>query len=230
MRAASVLTALCLLAIGPGVAQAGVVAGSVRAAVSSVRIADAGPVVVYLERVEGSSARAGPLAHVHQRHARFQPNFLVVTVGQTVQMSNDDTIYHNVFSYSPSNGFDLGLYPGGESRSITFEHPGVVRTYCSIHENMKGTIFVAPTPFFSRLERDGSFRIAGVPAGRWRLQTWAEKLPSWDREIVVPRAGKIAVEVVLGFSAGGRAAGGQSRTAPERKRSVSLAGTAGLTR
>ena len=229
MRALGLLTALFLLAIAPGAADAGVVVGSVRAVVSSVRVADAGPVVVYLERIKGGSGPAGPPAHVHQRHARFQPNFLVVTAGQTVEMANDDTIYHNVFSYSRRNGFDLGLYPGGESRRITFKHPGVVRTYCSIHENMNGTIFVAPTPFFSRLDRDGSFRIAGVPAGRWRLRTWAERLPPWDSEIVVPKAGKIEVGVVLGFSAGGPAAG-QSRTAPERKRSVSLTGTAGLTR
>jgi plastocyanin len=229
MRTPSLLTALFLLAISPGIAQAGEVVGRVRAAVMGFDVAEAGPVVVYLERISGGSGPAGPPAHVHQRHARFQPNFLVVTAGQTVSMSNDDTIYHNVFSYSRSNGFDLGLYPGGESRSIIFKHPGVVRTYCSIHENMNGTIFVAPTPFFSRLDRDGSFHIADVPAGRWRLRTWAEKLPEWDREIVVPRAGRIAVEVVLGRSAGGAGAG-QSRTAPERKRSVSLAGTAGLTR
>ena len=225
---AILLTALCLLAIAPGIAHAGVVIGSVRAAVG-LRFANVGPLVVYLERIEGGSGPAGPPARVRQRHARFQPNFLVVTAGQTVEMSNDDTIYHNVFSYSPSNDFDLGLYPGGESRWVTFKHPGVVSTYCSIHENMNGTIFVAPTPFFSRLRRDGSFRIAGVPAGRWRLRTWAERLPPWAGEIVVPEAGEIQVEVVLVSSAGDPGAG-QSRTVPDRKRPVSLTGTAGLTR
>jgi plastocyanin len=69
---------------------------------------------------------------MHQREARFAPPFLAIAAGQSVAMENDDAIYHNVFSFSKSNDFDLGLYPAGESRTVTFRYAGVVRTYCSI--------------------------------------------------------------------------------------------------
>jgi hypothetical protein len=117
-------------------------------------------------------------------------------------MSNDDTIYHNVFSYSQPNAFDLGLYPAGEVREIVFDHAGVVRTYCSIHENMNGTIFVAPTPHFARVDASGRFRIQNVPAGRWTLRTWAERLPAWQGSVAVVAGETATVEIVLGGVAG----------------------------
>jgi hypothetical protein len=102
-----------------------------------------------------------------------------------------------VFSFSSPNEFDLGLYPGGESRAVAFRHPGLVRIFCSIHESMNGTLFVAPTPWFAVVEGDGSFRIPDVPPGRFRLHTWAEKLPPTERELRVGSA-PAPVEIRIG--------------------------------
>jgi plastocyanin len=143
-------------------------------------------VVVYLEPLGGSVPAAPPERPVvRQRGARFDPGFLAIAAGQTIDMPNEDAIYHNVFSYSKPNDFDLGLYPSGQSRSVTFRHAGVVRTYCSIHESMNGTVFVAPTPLFAVPDEQGRFEIEGVPPGRYRLRTWCERLPATEREIEV---------------------------------------------
>jgi hypothetical protein len=134
---------------------------------------------------------------VHQRDARFAPRFLAVAAGQTVEMPNDDAIYHNVFSYSKPNDFDLGLYPAGQSRSVTLRHPGAVNLYCSIHESMNGTIFVAPSPWFAVLGADGRFAIAGVPPGRYALSTWSERLPATRREVALRAGEALTLEVPL---------------------------------
>jgi plastocyanin len=193
------LSALALLALG-GPARAGDVHGRVVVALPGVALADLRPVVVYLDAPEdakGSGPAPGPAAELRQRHARFSPGFLVVTAGQEVVMPNDDDIYHNVFSFSAPNDFDLGLYPSGQSRSVVFEHPGVVRLYCSIHESMNGTVFVAPTSFATTVDEEGRFRLPDVPEGPWRLRAWSEKLPEAERALRVG-TGPLEVELRIG--------------------------------
>ncbi len=181
-------------------AATGAVAGRVRLKVEGTQIADAGPIVAYLEPLGGAPVTPAPraVAKVHQKDARFSPQFLAIAAGQSVAMPNDDAIYHNVFSYSTPNDFDLGLYPAGESRTVTFRHAGVVRTYCSIHESMSGTIFVAPTRYFAVLRPTGDFEIRDVAPGRYRLTTWCERLPAVTREIQVQPGKGTAVDLVIG--------------------------------
>ena len=117
--AAVVLGALLLLQAGG--AAAGEVRGRVSLRVDGVRLADLGPVVVFLEGADGRIPFEPPghTPRIHQKNATFSPSFLVVAAGQTVAMPNDDVIFHNVFSYSKPNRFDLGLFPKGSSRSVT---------------------------------------------------------------------------------------------------------------
>jgi len=191
LRLAFARVALCaaLFALAPTAAPAAeaTLGGSVRVDVPGVPLANLLPIVAYLAPLDGSQiAGAGlPARHIRQKDARFLPGFLTVAVGQRVEMPNDDVIFHNVFSFSRPNEFDLGFYEAGQSKSIAFEHAGVVRIYCSIHENMSGTIFVSPSPHVAAVDPAGRFEIRGVPAGRWRLETWSEKLPRTSREISV---------------------------------------------
>ncbi len=55
---------------------------------------------------------------------------------------NNDPFFHNVFSLSDTEMFDLGSYPQGESRDVTFNTPGVVEVECAIHPEMHMTIQV----------------------------------------------------------------------------------------
>jgi plastocyanin len=191
--------ALALLAaLLPARAPAGEVRGRLQLALPGLRLDQLGPIVVYLEGGPGTApVSAAPPAEIRQRNAQFSPPFLAVARGRNVAMPNDDAIYHNVFSFSAPNDFDLGLYPAGESRAVAFRHSGVVRIFCSIHEGMTGTLFVAPTPWFALADADGGFEISGVPEGRFRLRTWAERLPPSERELRVG-AGVTRVELAIG--------------------------------
>jgi hypothetical protein len=100
-----------------------------------------------------------------------------VSVGQTVNFLNDEdrAIEHNVFSNSPAKRFDLGLYGPGKSKSVTFDKPGPVFLYCSIHRYMDGVVFVSPTPYTSLVDKDGRYTIRDVPPGEWTLKTWQRR-------------------------------------------------------
>jgi len=201
-RAAAALAAWLGLGLAsvPALAQeTGVLRGKVVLGVEGVALAEMGPIVVYLEPREGDAPPPAVQPHrVLQKNAMFSPSFLAIVVGQTVDMRNDDAIYHNVFSFSKPNDFDLGIYPSGTSRSVTFRHPGVVRTYCSIHDSMRGTIFVSPSPWFAKVDGGGRFAISDVPAGRHRVRTWCERLPEVVTTVDVKPGRTTSVELSLG--------------------------------
>lgn len=182
-----------------GAAAAGTIQGSVHSGVEGVDAADAGPVVVFLERLGSPLEYPVPseVPRIRQRHARFEPPFLAVPAGTRVEMPNDDVIFHNVFSYSTPNDFDLGTYPGGASRKVQMRYAGVVRIYCSIHESMNATIFIAPSPLFAVTSVGGSFAIENVPAGRYRLRAWAMRMPRAVTEIELAADDTLTVGLTL---------------------------------
>ena len=97
------------------------------------------------------------------------PYVLAVTVGSTVDFPNSDRIYHNVFSLSKPRRFDLGRYPRGQSRSVRFDRPGVVRVFCEIHSHMSAFILVFAHRFFAVTDAEGRYRIDDVPPGTYTL-------------------------------------------------------------
>ncbi len=67
---------------------------------------------------------------------------LTVSAGDSVSFRNSDPFFHNIFSLSATQIFDLGSYPSGESRSVSFDKPGLVEVECAIHPDMYMTIEV----------------------------------------------------------------------------------------
>jgi hypothetical protein len=100
------------------------------------------------------------------RRKQFVPRVLAIPAGSSVRFPNEDTILHNVFSRSPDNGFDAGLYGAGNGFVQKFEHPGLVKVYCNVHHSMYAYILVLDTPFFARPDREGRFLIAGCRRAR----------------------------------------------------------------
>lgn len=79
---------------------------------------------------------------VGQVNKAFTVKTLKIKVGDTVSFPNQDPFFHNVFSLSPTKTFDLGSYPKGETKKLTFDKPGKVEVECAIHPNMQMIIEV----------------------------------------------------------------------------------------
>ena len=141
------LLAFSVHAAGPATKPAG---GAVSGKVSSPGEVPLSEMVVYLESPDDKRQIEVPkeTVKVSQKGAKFAPAVVIVCVGQTVDFLNDEDrpIEHNVFSNTPVKRFDLGLYKPGESRTVTFDKPGAVFLYCSIHRHMDGVVFVSSTP------------------------------------------------------------------------------------
>ena len=132
---------------------------------------------------------------LNQVRARFEPDLIVVPVGSTVEFPNSDPIFHNVFSLSKAQPFDLGYYPQGQSRTVKFNNPGVVQVYCHIHSNMYAAIVVTASPWFQKPASDGSFSFSNVPAGRYRLTAWHKIAGLHKVDVDVPEAGVADVTI-----------------------------------
>jgi plastocyanin len=136
--------------------------------------------------VAGNSVRM----RVQQKNKTFSPHVLVVPVGTTVEFPNDDPIFHNAFSNYNGQIFDIGLYPPGTTRSITFRKAGVVRVFCNIHAAMSAVIVVVNTPYFAVTGKDGVFHIEGAPKGSYQLAFYYERatektLQSLSRTVLI---------------------------------------------
>ena len=59
-----------------------------------------------------------------------------VSPGDTIHFMNNDPWFHNIFSLTQTKTFDLGSYPQGESRPVTFDAKGTFEVECAIHPNM----------------------------------------------------------------------------------------------
>ena len=151
--------------------------------------------VVYLETAP-QPALEPPVpvrAVLDQRNQTFVPYVLAVTVGSVVEFPNSDRTYHNVFSLSKAKRFDLGRYPRGQSRSVRFDQPGVVRVFCEIHSHMSAWILVFAHPYFAVTDAEGRYRIDGVPPGSYTLAVWNDGQVRARRELRVSADGE-AVE------------------------------------
>lgn len=135
-----------------------------------------GGAVVWLTRAKGSTPKPkpAPLQTVLQRGKRFLPHVLVVPVGTEVAFLNEDKMFHNVFSLSRPNEFDLGLYEKGVARNKVFNEPGPVRLLCNIHASMSAFVYVVDSPWYAQADAQGRFELRGVPPGEYVLHAWHE--------------------------------------------------------
>lgn len=140
-------------------------------------------VVVILE----GAKKAEPLAKavVDQRNKVFLPHVTVVTLGTTVEFPNNDTIFHNVFAYFNAKKFDLGMYPRGATKRVTFDKAGVVSILCNIHSEMSAYIYVSESPYYAITDKKGKFKMADVPPGTYTLRGWHESGATFTQTVTI---------------------------------------------
>lgn len=197
-----------VILIFPASAFAGEIGGTVK--VKGLRTpAD---VLVYLAKAPAAEMDLSNTKFVmDQQNLEFIPHILPVPVGATVHFPNNDKVDHNVFSMSRAKKFNLGSYKPGESKAVVFDTPGIVEMRCDVHAEMAAYILVLKNPYFAVSDKAGKFKIpdssylkqAGLtgvdnlPAGKYLIKTWHEKLKTEKAAVVVPENGEVRIELDL---------------------------------
>lgn len=132
-------------------------------------------------------SKPAPLAEreIRQHERSFVPTLLVITAGTPVRFPNDDGFYHSVFSDSPADPFDLGLYDMGPGKSMVFANPGVVGVRCHVHGSMSATIVVVDGPVAQTTQTKERYRLTGVAKGKHRLHTWTPEAGETVKTVVI---------------------------------------------
>jgi plastocyanin len=163
-------------------------------------------VVVYLEGLLPPPAGPATVARMEQENRRFTPETMIIQAGSKVSFPNSDPIFHNVFSLSRTKTFDLGNYPRGETRIVTFNEPGIVFVNCHLHSNMTATIVVAPNRWNVKVARDGTFELHDVPPGKYTIVAWHKAAGAFRKPVEVVADHRAYMEFLIPLEIGTPAA------------------------
>jgi hypothetical protein len=151
-------------------------------------------------RVKGPRPESPPTAPVHleQRDCTYRPRVQGAVLGQPLEVFNSDATLHNVHAYAGGKGlFNVAQPPG--SQAVTKPSPsvpGAVRLKCDVHRWMVAYVVYGESPDFTLTDKEGRFRLEGVPPGTWELELWHESLGTQTLPLVVKEGAVARVPAV----------------------------------
>jgi plastocyanin len=144
-------------------------------------------VFVYLEGAgatgDGSSNEAAVLDQVD---CRYVPHAVAVQVGQRLRVRSSDATMHNVHSLARANRpFNLSMTQAGDEKTVTFAKHEIAPVKCDVHPWMTAYVGVFENPWFAVTGEAGTFEIAGVPVGAFKLVAWHERYGRLEQGVTV---------------------------------------------
>jgi plastocyanin len=141
--------------------------------------------------------------NIKMKNKAYVPRVSVVPAGTEIKIENADSILHNAFSPSRPNQFDLGLYKKNAGKIQVLSHPGVVKLFCNVHYHMVAYVLVLDTPYFTRVQKDGSFEINGIQLkkdvnlNKGKLYLWHERAKRTVRKIILPLSDELELNLSI---------------------------------
>ncbi|MBI4054873.1 MAG: hypothetical protein HY402_01930 [Elusimicrobia bacterium] len=140
--------------------------------------------VVYVDRADGPFLLPKERPIMNQINLVYVPHVLPLVKGWEVEFQSKDKELHNllarfkeVLRRTSQQLFNTAMPPGSKPIVKKFDKEGIVTLLCSIHPEMSAYILVLQNPYFTLVKTpEGKFEIGGVPAGKYDLKVWGEKL------------------------------------------------------
>ena len=127
-------------------------------------------VFVYLK-----DAKAAPSASeaqmLDQAGCMYEPYVMGVVTGQKFKIKNSDPTLHNVHATPKINKeFNFGQPIKDQVSEKSFDQAEVlVRMKCDVHPWMFAYVGVVDHPYFAVTDKEGNFKISGVPDGKYTI-------------------------------------------------------------
>lgn len=182
--------------------------GKLHSTMPTTRFYVAGPkgeladVVVSLEGMSGKGGGSpGPAVVLDQKGCEYVPQIFAVQTGQKISVKNSDPVLHNVHSQpavSGNNEENKAQMPGGADLNFAFSKPEMFMKFkCDVHPWMFAWVSVFDHPYFAVSGKDGTFKIANVPPGKYKLQAAHRKAGTTTQEIEVKEGAPAKVDLTL---------------------------------
>ncbi len=119
----------------------------------------------------------------------YTPYMLGMQVGQTLPVKNSDPLMHNVHSLPKVQGNKEKnvAQPVKDMKSnFTFDKPEIfVQFKCDVHPWMFAYVGVVDHPYFAVTDKDGNFKISGLPAGEYTVEAMHRKAGAETQKIKI---------------------------------------------
>jgi len=148
--------------------------------------------------VKGAPAAPPVRATLDQERCRYRPHVQAVPVGSTLDITNGDPLLHSVHGWSGHvTRFDIVTPSRGMRVPTRLDKPGLIQVRCDVHAWMVAYVLVVEGPA-TVTGRDGAFAIHDLPAGKYVVTTWHERLGEKRAEVTVPARGEVRLDVSYG--------------------------------
>ena len=146
-----------------------------------------GNAVVHLVGIQAGKPipRADPV-RLENRKCAFVPHVVAATVGQTLEIQNQDPFLHDAHAIlGPDTLFNLAIPKGGTVHQV-LATPGTAHVNCNVrHTWMHAYLFVTEDPYHAVTDGGGRFIIDDVPPGTYTIAVWHEILGNRERQVTV---------------------------------------------
>jgi hypothetical protein len=134
----------------------------------------------------GSPAPTEPVV-LDQNGCDYEPHMLGIRVNQPLKIRNSDDTLHNIHPRPQTNAeFNIGQPRQGMESTKTFDKPEImIPIGCDVHPWMRAYISVFDHPYFTVSKEDGTFSLAGLPAGEYEVEAVHGKLKSQTQKVTV---------------------------------------------
>lgn len=116
---------------------------------------------------------------IDQVGCMYQPYVVGVMAGQKVQFKNSDPFMHNVHPMPKVEGNEeknFAQVTQGKVDDLVFPKAEMpVKVVCNVHAWMFAYVAVVDNPYFAVTDKDGNFKISGLPAGTYTIEAFHEK-------------------------------------------------------
>ena len=142
-----------------------------------------------------------------QNGCHYKPHVLGVMVRQTINVTNSDPTTHNIHFLQGKNPDWNQSQPNGAAplKHTLNVAEAMAQVKCNQHPWMKAFVGVMKHPYFAVSAEDGSFKITGVPPGKYTVVAWHEGAtgPGTEKtmEVTVPAKGTATADFTFGASA-----------------------------
>jgi hypothetical protein len=160
-------------------------------------------VIVSLQGVSGKSTGASaPPMVLDQKGCEYVPAIFAVQTDQKIMIKNSDPVLHNVHDI-PAEGSgnkekNEAQLPNGPDLTFSFSKPeNFLKFKCDVHQWMFAWVSIFDHPYFAVSSKDGSFKIANVPPGKYKIQAAHRKAGVVTQEVEVKEGEPAKVDFTL---------------------------------
>jgi plastocyanin len=155
--------------------------------------------VVWIENPPAGAPWPGRDAkiEVDQKACDFIPHVVLVPAGGTVDFLNSDRLLHNIHAKPKLNVSFNRTQPKSRTIPVTFAKPEIVHINCDLHSWMSNWVVVMAHPFYAITGADGQFTFNNLPAGRYTLHVWQERLGEVRRTVTVSEGANAPVTIQM---------------------------------